>query len=437
MTLDPKLPQFITGAPKAFNGKVIIGNGGAEEGAMRGYVALDADTGEYRWHYQTVPGESWDYNSSMDIVLADLEIGGRKVKALMHAPKNGFFYVIDRENGKLISAEPFAHITWASHVDMETGRPVENPGARYEDHYELVYPSPIGAHNWHPMSYNPGTGLVYIPAIDLAGEYDDQGIDLASWQSPDWEFQPGVNVFGSDPPADAGTGTLKAWDPVQQKLVWEVPNPGMWNAGTMTTAGNLVFQGQASGDFVAYAADSGDILWKSHAGLGISAPPVTYSANGRQYVSVLVGWGGAMVALGGSLTAQHGWAYKAQPRRLVTFAPGSEVVLPASPPPRREQPLPAPDFQVDLVLAERGAEIYIGRCTLCHGPTAVSGGKASDLRASAIVLSGPALADVLQGGSRNAMGMPAFAELGPEDLSALQHYIRKQADDGLRAAKAE
>ena len=520
MTLDPGKPYTITGAPKVFKGKVIIGNGGSEMTAARGYVtaydaetgaqlwrfyvvpanpadgfeseamamaaetwtgewwnfggggnvwngitydpefdalyigtgngspwnrkirspgggdnlflcsivALDPDTGDYLWHYQTVPGETWDYNSNMDLVLADLEIGGRVVKALMHAPKNGFFYVIDRETGKLISAEPFARVTWASHVDLETGRPVEVPGARYEDTYEEVYPSALGAHSWHPMSYNPGTGLVYIPAIDWGMPYDDSGIDLESWRSPDWAFQPGINVFGGDAPADSGTSTLKAWDPVRQTLVWERPTPGIWNAGTLTTAGNLVFQGQASGKLVAYAADSGEVLWQHDLGLGISAPPVTDSVKGRQYVSILVGWGGAAVALGGSVAAQHGWAYREQPRRLVTFSLDGKSTLPASPPPRVPQPLEAPDFVVDDTLASRGEPIYKGTCTLCHGPVAVSGGSAPDLRASPVVLSAEAFADVLSGGVRREMGMPAFEELDADDLTGLRHYIRKMAN---------
>jgi quinohemoprotein ethanol dehydrogenase len=363
----------------------------------------------------------------MDLVLADLEIGGRTVKALMHAPKNGFFYVIDRATGKLVSAEPFARVTWATHVDLETGRPVETPGARYEDNYEEIYPSALGAHSWHPMSYNPISGLVYIPAIDWGMPYDDSGIDLESWRSPDWAFQPGINVFGGDAPPDSGTSTLKAWNPVTQTLAWERSTPGIWNAGTLTTAGNLVFQGQADGDLVAYAADSGEELWSINLGLGISAPPVTYSVNDRQYVSILVGWGGAAVALGGSIAAQHGWAYKAQPRRLVTFSLEGSMELPPSPPPMVPQPLESPDFVVDEALAARGEPIYKGTCTLCHGPVAVSGGSAPDLRASPIVLSAEAFASVLSGGARREMGMPAFEELTPEDLDGLRHYIRKVA----------
>ncbi len=519
MTLDPNLPLMITGAPKVFKDKVVVGNGGTELGAIRGYitaydaatgreawkfytvpgnpadgfendamrmaaatwtgewwkyggggtvwhgitydpdfdllyigtgngspwnqkirspgggdnlflssiVALDPETGEYRWHYQTVPGETWDYNSNMDIVLADLTIEGRAVKALLHAPKNGFFYVIDRATGKLISAEPFARTTWATHIDKETGRPVEVEGARYEDRQELVYPSAVGAHSWHAMSYNPNTGLVYIPAIDLPSNYDDSAIDLASWTSPSWRFDAGVAHFASNPPADAGTSTLKAWDPVAQKLVWESSTPGMWNAGTLTTAGNLVFQGQADGHLVAYRADTGERLWSHDLGLGISAPPVTYEVKGRQYVSILVGWGGSMPALGGSLTAQHGWAYKAQTRRLVTFALDGEATLPPQPPPAFPQPVVAVDFTVDARLAAQGETLYRGTCAFCHGPAAVAGGKAPDLRASGVVLAPGAFRAVVLGGERSVFGMPRYPELDSISVEALRHYIRSKA----------
>jgi quinohemoprotein ethanol dehydrogenase len=521
MTVDPTEPLFITGVPKVFKGKVVIGNGGTELGAVRGYltaydaetgkqvwrwwvvpgnpadgfendamamaaetwtgewwkfggggtvwngitydpeldllyigtgngtpwnqrirspgggdnlflcsiVALDPDTGEYRWHYQTVPGEAWDYNSNMDIVLADLTIDGQTVKALMHAPKNGFFYVLNRETGKLISAEPFAKTTWATHVDMATGRPVEVPGARYEDHQEFVQPAPIGAHSWHAMSYNPSTGLVYIPAIDLAGDYNDQGIDIKTWESPDFVFDPGVHTLTSDAPPDAGTSTLKAWNPVTQALVWEASNPGTWNAGTLTTAGNLVFQGQADGRLIARNAATGESVWEFNAGSGISAPPITFSVNGKQYISLLVGWGGALVPLGGSLAAQHGWAYGVHPRRLITFSLSGSATLPDSPPPVVPEPLTAPEFLVDEALASQGEALYRDQCALCHGPVVVSGGYAPDLRASGVVLSHDLFADVVVGGGRIERGMPRFSGLSGDQLSALQHYIRRRAQE--------
>ena len=518
MTFDPELPLFITGAPKVFNDLVVIGNGGTEMGAIRGFldaydaetgerawrwytvpghpadgfendamamaaetwtgewwkyggggtvwhgitydpefdqvifgtgngapwnqkirspgggdnlflcavVAVDATTGEYRWHYQTTPGETWDYNSNMDIVLADLEINGRTVKAAMHAPKNGFFYVIDRENGRLVSAEPFANITWATHVDMETGRPVEAPGVRYEDEPVTVYPSALGAHSWHAMSYNPGTGLVYIPAIDFAGGYGDATIDISTWQSPDWEFDSGVDRMTVDVPADAGTSTLKAWDPVEQRLAWEVLTPGLWNPGSLTTAGNLLFQGQADGRLIARRATDGEELWSADLGSGISAPAITYQVDGRQYVSILVGWSGAGMALFGSIGGQHGWAYKAQPRRLITFALDGGVELPAAPPPAFAEPLVGEDFVVDEALAAAGESPYAGYCMLCHGAAAVSGGMAPDLRASRIVLSRDAFMEVVLGGGLLKSGMPQFSDFTEFQADALRHYIRSQ-----------
>ncbi len=525
MTVDPELPMYITGVPKVFKDKVIIGNGGTELGPVRGYVtaydaatgeqawrwwtvpgnpadgfeneamakaaetwtgewwkfggggtvwngitydpefdvvylgtgngapwnpkirspeggdnlflcavvALDADTGEYRWHYQTTPAEAWDYNSNMDIVLADLTIDGREVKALMHAPKNGFFYVIDRATGQLISAEPFARTTWASEIDIETGRPVEVPGARYENAEAEIFPSPWGAHSWHAMSYNPGTGLAYIPTMDIGAIYSDEGVDVMTWESPDWAFDAGVDLTVGE--AETSTSALKAWDPVEQRAVWEVPLPGVWNAGTLTTAGNLVVQGRADGHLYAYRADDGETLWSFDLGSGISAAPITYSVDGTQYVSVLVGWGAAMAGLGTSLAAQHGWAYRVHPRRLVTFAIGGDVALPASPPPFFAEPLEAPDFVVDEALAEAGDAIFNGRCATCHGFGAVSGGSAPDLRASPVVPSHEAFIEVVLGGGRREFGMPQFGELSEIEAGTLQHYIRSQAEAALEEAE--
>ena len=519
VTIDPKLPMYINGAPRVFKDKVIIGNGGTEVGANRGYVtaydtetgkqawrfyivpgnpadgfedetqamaaktwtgewwkhggggnawngftydpefnriyigtgngspwnrnirspgggdnlflcsivALDADTGKYAWHYQTTPGETWDYNSNMDIVLADLNIDGKPVKALMHAPKNGFFYVIDRSTGKLISAEKFGKVDWAEYVDLKTGRPVERKGARYEDGQELVWPSPFGTHNWHAMSFNPNTGLVYIPVMELPGMFTDKGIDKSIWQSPNFAIDPGVEFARDDIPVNAGTGALRAWDPVAQKLRWEVKLPGVWNPGTLTTAGNLVMQGRTDGQLVAYRATDGKTLWQFDTGLGISAPPVTYTVNGKQHVALLVGWGGAGPAVGGSLQAQHGWAYRAQPRRLISFSLDGKAELPKLPPPVFAKPIKQEDFKVDDMLAQQGNVLYTKHCVLCHGAGAVSGGYAPDLRASTIPIYDDALQDVVIKGSRQTAGMPRFHEFSEGDLKALQHYIRREA----------
>jgi quinohemoprotein ethanol dehydrogenase len=518
MTIDPRKAYYITGAPKVFKGKVIIGNGGTEHTAARGYVtaynadtgeqewrfwvvpgnpadgfesdamemaaktwtgewwkfggggntwhgitydpefdqlligtgngspwnrkirspgggdnlflcsivALDADTGKYKWHYQTVPGETWDYNSNMDIVLADLKYGSQNIKALMHAPKNGFFYVINRKNGELLSAEKIGKVTWASHVDLKTGRPVEIAGSRYEDGEEEVWPSAFGVHNWHAMSYNPNTGLVYIPTIDMPAIFKDSGIDLKAFKSPKHHVSVGVEFGTDDTPEDYGTAKLQAWDPIKQKRVWEQKLPPSWNPGTMTSKGNLVFEGRADGRFVAYHAETGEPLWSVELGLGISAPPVTYSVDGKQYISLLVGWGGAG-AIAGSHAAQHGWKYKVHPRRLYTFALNGDVPVPFSPPPAFASPIDPPEFKVNEELATQGLKIYAQSCMLCHGGGVVAGGMAPDLRESLIPLSEESFSEVVIRGALVANGMPRFRDFTGEHVSALSHYIRNMA----------
>ena len=526
-TFEKTKPLYINGAPRAFRGKVLIGNGGTEIGAARGYVtaydaetgkqawrfflvpgnpadgfedeaqamaaktwkgewwkhggganswhgwtydpdfnriyigtgngspwnqkirspgggdnlfvcsivALDADTGKYVWHYQTNPGETWDYNSNMDIVLADLNIGGKPVKAIMHAPKNGFFYVIDRSNGKLISAEKIAKVTWASRIDLKTGRPVEIEGSRYEDGEEIVSPSPFGAHSWHAMSFNPATGLAYLPTIEMAGWFSDKDKKPLTWQSPSWEMDPGVRFTPGDEVAlKMDSSWLLAWDPVKQKAAWKIALPGVWNPGTMTTAGSLVFEGRADGKFVAYQAQDGKALWTFDTQVGISAPPVTYEVDGKQYISLLVGWGGGGAAVAGSVTAQHGWAYGVHPRRLLTFALEGGATLPPTPPPSIPQPIVKDDFKVDPLLAENGGDLFARKCMICHGAGAVAGGYAPDLRASQAPVYLEAMHDVVVNGTRHERGMPQFKELTNKDLVALQHYIRRQATKGAKVS---
>jgi quinohemoprotein ethanol dehydrogenase len=419
-----------TGNGSPWNRK-IRSPGGGDNLFLCSIVALDPDTGEYRWHYQTTPGETWDFNSNMDIVLADLPIEGRMRKVILHAPKNGFFYVIDRTTGKLISASPFTETTWARRIDVETGRPVEVEGARYERGVATVTPGPLGGHNWQSMSFNPKTGLAYYPAMHITATYSDKGIDTATWRSTPWIGGFGVNgqfVSGASR-KDGQMASLQAWDPVRQRLAWEIPTEGLFNPGTLTTAGNLVFQGRVDGTLRAYAADSGKELWRHDLGLGISAPPITYAIDGRQYVAILVGYGGGLAGLGGPLSASHGWAYGHQRRYLVAFAIDGTAVLPAQPPPARVVPLKA-DFKVDDALANVGAAIY-GLCGSCHGPGAIAGGMAPDLRASAAVAETGIFAGIVRSGTRASRGMPAYGQMTDEQLAALQHFIRREANRAL------
>ena len=267
-------------------------------------LALDPDTGAYKWHYQVNPGETWDFTATQQITFADLTIDGKPRKVLMQAPKNGFFYVIDRSNGKLISAEAYAPQNWAERIDLVTGRPVERPEARYADAPHVTYPSGIGAHAWQPMSYSPQTGLVYIPAMHVPLSYaDDVNYKrlIGRWNTGvSFLAPPEGSVPGATPLerraalAAMNKGMLVAWDPVAQKARWTIEMSWPWNGGTLATAGNLLFQGDPYGVFRARAANTGKELWSFDAQRGIMAGPVTYRAGGEQYVAVLAGYGGSM-----------------------------------------------------------------------------------------------------------------------------------------------
>jgi quinohemoprotein ethanol dehydrogenase len=366
-------------------------------------VALDADTGKYLWHYQETPGGNWDYDSNMSMVLADLTIDGTARKVLMHAPKNGFFYVIDRAAGKLISAEKFSKVTWALRIDQGSGRPVETPDLRE------LWPSFLGAHSWQSMSFNPGTGLVYIPTMRL-------GSNIAAG------FAPVV-------PDDGRTATLLAWDPAAQKPRWEVSHQdSFWNGGTMTSAGNLVFQGTGRGEFAAYDAGTGDKLWSFYAGLGIVGAPISYMVDGAEYISVLVGYGGATGTLGKRF--DYGWRFNEQPRRLLTFALDKRANLPPGNPPRyRVKAADDAAFVIDSTMAARGSGLYSSAtCYYCHGPQLENTGSfALDLRESALALNWPAFRAVVHDGALAAAGMPKFGDLSDDDTRAIFMYIRQRA----------
>lgn len=422
---DFKTVYIGTGNGSPWNRKLRSPEGG-DNLFLCSIVALDADTGQYKWHYQTSPGETWDYNSNMDIVLADITVDNKPIKALLHAPKNGFFYVINRETGKLVSAEPFADVNWATHIDLKTGRPVEREGARYEDGSELVYPTPWGAHSWHAMSYNPTTGLVYIPTQNLQSVYDDTSVPK-DWKLEKYNLGTGVG-FSMEKIPNRSWGTLQAWDPIKQKAVWKVDQDFPWGAGTLTTAGNLVFQGEPTGLFKAYDAKTGSLLWKYDAGLGISAPAITYQLDGKQMISLLVGFGGGWASNLTGVADKYGWSYGAQTRRLITFSLDGKVNIPKQPGAVFAQPLIDEGFQVDDVKADAGAAVYGGKtCVLCHGAGAVAAAMAPDLRASLAVLDKDGFKSVVHDGARLRNGMPAFPKLTDDELTALRHYIRREA----------
>ncbi|HEU0095463.1 MAG TPA: PQQ-dependent dehydrogenase, methanol/ethanol family, partial [Rhizomicrobium sp.] len=525
VTIDQSKPYTITGAPRVIQGKVIIGNGGAEFG-VRGYVtaydaatgkqlwrfytvpgdpskgfegkylekaasswkgdywtgggggtvwdamaydpdldllyigvgngspwnhgirsqgegdnlylssivAIKPETGEYVWHYQTTPADSWDFTATQHIILADLKIDGKMRKVLMQAPKNGFFYVLDRKTGQLLSANNYVPITWATGVDMRTGRPIENPAARYYKTGKpwIGSPGPAGAHSWQPMAFDPKQGLVFIPANIAAFPYfPEQG-----WRRKPMGYNLGVSLSAGAMPADkavrdaaraATTGALIAWDPVAKKERWRISYKGPWNGGLLATAGGILFQGNAAGQFAAYSTENGAKLWSFATQTGVIAPPMTYSIDGDQYVAVLAGWGGVWALAPGVLSDISGPTRNVS--RLLVFKLGGKGKLPPLAP-TNQTPLDPPADSASPATVAAGAYSYGRYCSACHGDAAVAGGINPDLRHSGIINEAGSFKTVVYDGAFSANGMVSFkAVLSPDQVEQIRHYIIRRANE--------
>ncbi len=401
--------------------------GGGDNLYLASILALRADDGELVWYFQTTPGDNWDFTATQPLMLADLEIQGRLRKLIMQAPKNGFFYVLDRETGEFISGKAFADITWATGIDPETGRPIESPSAYAGLEPVLVSPSPSGAHNWYPMAFNPATGLVYLPVRD--GTTYLHRPDPA-WRPDDSRRNAGENARYDGPLLDewlaapAPTGRLLAWDPVLQQARWSVDHPVLESSGVLTTAGNLVVQGRSDALLVAYRATDGMKLWEFDAGTGIVAPPVTYLADGVQYITVMVGWGGGIGLINPPVLGPIKRGYG----RILTFAIGGTTTLEVPPFGHAEPPVPAIQMNASQETIEEGRILYDSFCTSCHGVAAVAG-PLPDLRYSTAEVHRQFEAIVL-GGAREGLGMPSFGDLlTAEQVRAIQAYVLFRATE--------
>ena len=423
ITFDPDLNLVYigTGNGAPWNQKVRSPSGG-DNLYLSSIVALNADTGKYTWHYQETPGDHWDYTATQPMILADINIDGAPRKVILHAPKNGFFFVIDRTNGKFISAKNFVDVNWATGYDAN-GRPIEIKEARGEAAYDSI-PGPAGAHNWHPMSYNPQTGLVYLPAqgvpINLTPEktFAQNAVAPGKFASATgWNLG---FMLNATPPQNPAFGRLLAWDPVKQKEAWRVEHVAPWNGGTLTTAGNLVFQGTADGRFVAYNATTGEKLWESPTGTGVVAAASTYMLDGKQYVSIAVGWGGV---IGQWIRVTE----LSSPGTVYTFAVDGKEPLPAFVKYQTEGLLQGVKYDPKDV--EEGTLIYVAACAACHGVPGVD--KGGNIRNLGYV--GPEtitnLKDIVFKGPFRDRGMPDFTgKLKEEDIPKLQAFIQGTAD---------
>jgi len=406
--------------------RAIRSPGGGDNLFLASIVAVDADTGKYAWHYQTVPGDTWDYTAVQHMVLADIEIYGRVRRVIMQAPKNGFFYVIDRATGELISAQNILPVNWATHIDLATGRPVETPDARYDETLaaKKMVPGPGGAHNWEPMTYSPDTGLVYIPAKQqplvylLNDKFERQpiGVNLGinTWDPPE-EFIDLPPEFGEE-----FQGHLLAWDPVKQEEVWRVGYTNFENGGLLSTAGNLLFQGTADEEIVAYNAETGERLWSAPTQTGVLAPPISFSIDGEQYVAVVAGWGAISANLLGAVMNTDGTRRNVS--RILAFKLGADVHLPPL------APLPAPtpvtaDFGTEAQI-DTGQRLYARYCGSCHGAFAIGGGVLPDLRFSAMTANSESFDSVVLNGAFIDKGMAGFSQvLNAEDTEAIRAYL--------------
>tara|TARA_B100001250_G_scaffold414069_1_gene450502 strand:- start:4106 stop:6331 length:2226 start_codon:yes stop_codon:yes gene_type:complete len=389
---DPEFNQVYlgTGNGSPWN-QQIRSPGGGDNLFLSSIVALDANTGRMNWYYQTTPQERWDYTATQDIMLTELEIDGVERKVLMQAPKNGFFYVLDRKTGELLRANNYVKTNWATHVDLKTGRPVLNPNKDYYEKAVWILPGTYGGHGWQAMSYDPEQKIVFIPTMEIAAvhrvkkSFNETGLFKMQPQTVNTGTE--FNLFDTVPDMTDGenippiTGELIAFDPVSGKTQWTVKHEQFWNGGPLTTAGGLVFQGNGSGFFEAYNTENGERVWSKNVRIGIMAPPVTYMIDGEQYISILAGDGGASNFLGDNFGEWEGkvasikygnfgklLTFKLNGKSKIEDIPEKDLTIPS-------QPL----INASLEDIKAGQDIYANYCAICHG-SGVHGKTISDLR---------------------------------------------------------
>ncbi len=431
---DPEFDQIYIGVG---NGspwtRVIRSPGGGDNLFLSSIVALDANTGKMKWYYQTTPGDNWDYTAVQDLMLAEMEVDGVVRKVIMQAPKNGFFYVLDREDGKLLRAHKYAEVNWATHVDMDTGRPIENKEKDYLKEKQWILPGALGGHNWQAMSFDPNLGLVFIPTqiaptiYKMTEEWQKTG--KIKYKPNTWntgvELAKYLDLALNTPEVPIPTGSLKAFDPISGETRWEVNYPQHWNGGTLSTESGLTFQGNGMGFLNAFDSASGEILWSRDIQTSMLAPPITFVIDGEQYIAILAGTGGGNNHGGDTLGfhTEHLASLKyGNNGRLLAFKIGGNQKLPRldlinkSIP---EQPqLISTEFQI-----KRGTELYGEYCAFCHGTAVRAGPALPDLRMMSIDTH-ELFQEIVYQGILSDNGMSSFSDvLSEKDVESIYHYI--------------
>jgi quinohemoprotein ethanol dehydrogenase len=424
MAYDPELKLLYigTGNGSPWN-RMYRSPDGGDNLFLSSIVAIDPSNGKMKWYYQTTPGESWDFTATQPLVLADLTIKGENRKVIMQAPKNGIFYVIDRTNGKFISGRPYTFINWATGVDSVTGRPIETDFSRYTKSNAEIFPGPFGAHNWQPMAFNLKTKLMYFPVRDMSLTYGNNKVwkynEVSAFATGlGWNTGIGIDdalATRAEPNPPKMAERLIAWDPVNQKAVWTHDHTGMWNGGVLTTSAGLVFEGTADGKLMAFDAEDGKVLWEKDLGTGIIAAPITFEAGGIQYVSVAVGWGGAM-------GKEMKFTEQVNPGTVYTFALKKNTRMPvyekAAPKQRIAMTVTGTKEQI-----KHGELLYEQYCFLCHGYVTTGGGDIPGLTYSSEATH-KLFNKILLEGLLSERGMPNFSgKLSESDARDIQNFI--------------
>ena len=400
--------------------------GGGDNLFLNSIIAVNADTGAYAWHYQTTPAETWDFDATSPVMLADLDLPSGRRHVLMQESKNGFFYVLDAANGQLLSADKFTTVTWASHVDMATGRPVELPEARFGKTGQpaIVQPGGQGAHSWHPYSYSPRTGLVYMPVVETSTAFAPDPNYVAREGSANTAMgrtSPTIyNDLHSDAPRTS-RAFLVAWDPVARREVWRSDNRGTIASGVLSTAGGLVFQGAQKGELSAYRDSDGVKLWSADPQTGVVAAPISYALDGVQYIAQLAGYGFRDY-------------YTSNRSRLLVYKLGGKAQLPpvGELPPARELNPPAAFGTPELIA--QGSAAYSVHCVMCHETQFGNRGLFPNLLVSPQLHTAAGFEAVVLGGALETRGMVSFRQrLQAGDAEAIRAYLVKRATDAKAA----
>ena len=398
--------------------------GGGDDLFLSAIVSVDVETGRMNWYYQTTPGDNWDYSSAMDMALGEIEFGGEMRKVVLQAPKNGFFYVIDREDGELLRALPYTEgIDWATHVDMETGRPVENPDVVYESEPQWIMPANSGAHNWEPQSWDNELGLMYFYYHDIAnfysldegfvetGEYEirERGLSLG-WGEGEYRRRL-IEEAGPRPESQAYIG---AFDPITGGYKWRHELESDYNGGVVATRGGLLFHPEGTGKFSVRDTDDGELLWRYSApGTFRSTSVMTYQVGRDQYVATMMN-GNRAIDLGGTVLA-----FKLDGNLDLPIPDIVQATVPE---------LPDGDFGVDQI--SDGDDIYHAQCASCHGGIGIPNEVAivaPDLRLMTLSTHDE-MSDIVIGGSRADRGMPEFRDaITSDQLESIRAFVVEQA----------